>query len=840
MEFTETLEDLIGKNAAEYEFSKLFKKAIQEYLQSLEELFWQNQGKDFLVRHTKRIDGFITQIYGVALRLLFDNYMPMKNSIPVALIALGSYGREQLCVYSDIDLMIVYRDIPGYNTHHIIEKFLYITFDAGLKLGHRVHRIDELRSVAQEDITIKTALIESRFVCGSSFIWSEVENELTKIRHTNQKSFILGKLAEASKRKTKYPLTMEPNIKECPGGLRDANMVFWIANILYGIKSIKELTNRLFGEEEYREFRMALEFLFRLRSALHLAAHKKQDTLALQYIPDVARRLGYRHDNPQKLQTALAKKTLQSLWTIQAFSDFLVQKMARPFLFDAGNIAKLRSGRIAPGIYLYSGTIFASSKTRPPHINDLLSLMLALEDRHLVFDASFVHLASRCMRAKVLPAKSRTLFKKLFYKEHLAPILELFYQAGLLAILVSPLRKVAHLAQFDGYHQYPVDVHSLKTLFAMENIREPFVQELYGRLGKEEKAMLKLTALLHDAGKGRIQDHSEVGAKLLRGYAKKIGFDDSYIETGARLVRYHVLMSNVAHNEDIYSQKIIFEFTSHLGDQKTLDMLYILTYADITAVGKEVYTSFDSRLLRELYSLSLGAFEKKEILDETAKRIKIENALKKEEAFGKLPAILQRKIHAIESNLFFIKNKPADIMDICKRAEGVQDFLYTLGNEEFLSIKIIRKTPLNLGYLLGKLSFLDVAAMDIFKLYDDKKYFNIEFRESLNREDLPLIEKIIADSFDMKRSLKLTKPEIKKNEIMIDCEHSKTYAKMTLETKNQKGLLAYIVKIFDEMGIDIATAKIHTIKNMAKDLFLIEKNGKFCHNKDKILEALTK
>ena len=143
-----------------------------------------------MVQHTRKLDCILRLVYKVALRAMFGNYAPMKNSLPVALVALGSYGREQLCVHSDIDLMIVYKDIPGYNTQAFIEKILYILWDTGLKLGHRVHTTDELFEVSKTDITIKTALIESRFIEGSNFIWTATQNALQKIRHDEIGSFI--------------------------------------------------------------------------------------------------------------------------------------------------------------------------------------------------------------------------------------------------------------------------------------------------------------------------------------------------------------------------------------------------------------------------------------------------------------------------------------------------------------------------------------------------------------------------------------------------------------------------------------------------------------------------
>ena len=180
MELKYKIEELMSENADDFKISKLIKEHIKEYLNSLDDIFTQNQGKDFLVKHTKKIDQFLILIYKYSLRKFFGDYLPFANHIPITLTAMGSYGREELCVYSDIDLMIVYKDIEGYNLEPIIESMLYLAWDAGLKLGHRVHKVDELFDASNSDLTIKTAMLESRYLCGSNFLWMEIGKELKR------------------------------------------------------------------------------------------------------------------------------------------------------------------------------------------------------------------------------------------------------------------------------------------------------------------------------------------------------------------------------------------------------------------------------------------------------------------------------------------------------------------------------------------------------------------------------------------------------------------------------------------------------------------------------------
>jgi [protein-PII] uridylyltransferase len=228
------------------------------------------------------------------------------------------------------------------------------------------------------------------------------------------------------------------------------------------------------------------------------------------------------------------------------------------------------------------------------------------------------------------------------------------------------------------------------------------------------------------------------------------------------------------------------------------------------------------------------------MITEAQKRSKKEILLKNSKIFKKLTPALQKKILSIESNLLFFKYKPEEITKISAWVYGLKkDYDYKINHDKGVVIEIIRHKNLNLGYLLGKLSNLNVASMDIFKIFNGIKYFRVEFFESVDKNDLFFIEEIITNSFDMDKKIKLNKPNMSEDEIRINCNHSKSYASMSVETKDVPQLLANIMSIFDDIGIDIASAKIQTIKKRARNLFLIEKNGKFCNNQKEVVKRLT-
>ena len=817
-ELNARVEELLHENAPDFEIAKAIKEFLKEYFTTLPELFAQTGGKDFLLRHTRTIDAVIKLIFKVALRESFGNYLPLKNHIPVVLSALGSYGREQLCLHSDIDLMIVYEETPAYHTQELIEKILYLIWDSGLKLGHRVHEINELPEVARSDITIKTAILESRFLDGSKILWTGVENRIKEIRLEDPERFIREKLEERRRLHRQYPLTMEPNLKEGVGGFRDANMVYWMGKLLYNVPKIKELDPRIVSSADYREFHTALDFLYRVRSALHLVTGKKTDQIRLELLPDLARILKF--DPGYHGQLRLAKRVTGALRTVHLYSRIWLEKLVSPHLPE-----------------LYADYLLPEKKHRKFHTH----LESLARHARAPFRAH-PRLLDKLIHAERPERPDEALYdalRKVFARPHSHSVLETLSEARLLGYLIPPMKKVIDLPQFDGYHRYAVDRHSLETLRYLENIEDPLLRELYEGLEPDARQMLRIVALLHDAGKGRKRDHHQVGASLFRIFAQKLGLDPRHIDQGERLILHHTLMSVTAQREDIYSEKIVLRFASRFGTREMLDMIYLLTYADMKGVGTDVYNDYTAKLLRTLYKGAIESLQHEHRLDESSKRMEAVDRLLRSPNFTRLPKALQKKILSINSDAFFIRHSTKRIVAIAEAAWKTEEFRYHITNERYLTVEIIRRHDLNLAYLLSQLSTLQVVSMEITKLFDGLKYFKIDFNERLDESELPRLESILHDSFVPHPELKLRKPLVRSEELEVDCEHSREYAMLKLRTADQPGLLAYLIALFDRLGVDVASAKVHTLKGRVNDLFLIEKNGNFCHNIELIVQELT-
>ena len=809
------IETLLYEEAPDFEISKLLKKEIKEYFSTLEETFAKSSGKGFLVKHTRKIDTIIQLVYKVAMRSMFGTYMPMKSTLPITLLALGSYGREQLCVYSDIDLMIVYKEVPGYNTQEMIEKILYILWDAGLKLGHRVHEVGELFEASQSDITIKTSMLESRFIEGSKQLWDQTQNELHRMRKDNPQGFIQAKIEEMQALHRRFPMTMEPNLKEGVGGFRNANLVYWIGIIKYNIKRIRDLDSSIVSDKEYAEFHEALEFLFKVRSALHLATKKKEDKLRLDLIPTVAHYLGYQAT--QKEHMKFSRKVISHLKTIKLHTTIWIDALSE--CYDKEKMLTPQEG---------NNSFYA-----------LLKQLAMAPATQFPVHPSFLKALNHSHKESNIEEQIYPLLLEIFDHPQSHFILETLIDTRMLGYTIPYIKKVVNLPQFDGYHQYAVGIHSVKSVEALENIQDKHIKTRYEQLSSQEKRFIKVVTLLHDAGKGRKKPHAEVGTVLFKGFGKRLNFTEEEITLGKTLILHHTLMSTTAQREDLHSEQVILKFSSYFPTQKALDFIYILTYADMTSVGNKTYNDFNARLIATLYTQASLAISNIDKLRETTKRVRKETRLKRLEAFQRMPKTIQKKILGITSDLLFIKNTPQEIIQIAQRAINLKEYSFSIDNHHFLTIEIFRTDNLDLAYLLHKLTHLDIVQMDIYKLFSGIKYFKLEFNTSIEEGDYILLHEILNEALSHTHTLHLKKPIIEAKRIDINCHHSKEHARMIINCSDQKGLLSYIIKLFDTLDVDISSAKIHTKMNRVNDLFLIEKNGNFCNNTEHIIKELT-
>jgi [protein-PII] uridylyltransferase len=798
MDVIEKIEDIIITNSGDFQLSQVIKEELITLRESFEIVYKKTQGKKFMLWHTKSIDLLIKSIYRYLLRSCFSEYVPMMGSIPITIVALGSYGREQLAPYSDIDIMVVYKIVDGYNIEPIIQRFIQILWDSGFKVGHRVHSLGELFQVSNSDQTIKSSFLESRFITGSKHLWVDIENEIFKIRNSDKELFVSQKLDEYKDRYRHYTFTMQPDIKLTSGGIRDFNSLFWLTVTLKSLPKVKNLPNSIISYNDLISLISSLEFLFKVRCALHIISQKKEDRLILEYIPSLSEILNFKGD--------LTKKIFSSIHKIRVITSYTIIKMTSDLPYKRFSLK----------------TMFMDMQNSKN------------VDRK--YDSSFIYYLINSKK------DSFKIKKEFFERRYLYNILIALYDARVLSKYFPPFQKILHLAQFDGYHIFPVDIHLLQAVKVYEDIQDPYMLKLYLSLNRSQVRVLKFATLFHDIGKGRKQDHSILGANIGRKFAKELGFNDVELQLIYILIRYHITLNMVATTQDIYSDKIIFSFVSKINSYDGLKLLMLLTYADLNSVSSRYYTSFNSNLIKKLYEISCEALKNKKMVSEATKRAKCERAIQRCQEFINLSRDQKKAILNVESNLLLFKYSPEKIVEISKWCFDLDSrYEYRLINDDILTIEIIKKDEFNLGYFLGRISTLSVTHMDIFKFFNSIKYFKISFLQKLDESiDLEYIKSLIKESFLSKKVVELPHINISSKEIDIDCNHSRSYAQMTINAKDQRGLLANIISVFDDVGVDIASAKMQTIKGRARDLILVEKNGKFCKKRDKIISKIIK
>jgi len=524
-----------------------------------------------------------------------------------------------------------------------------------------------------------------------------------------------------------------------------------------------------------------------------------------------------------KAERKFIRDLLKSLWTINTFCEIVIKELLKPYLYFH-LIKEIKEKRIKKNFYICENKLYSNFNTSY-NFKSYLEEMIKLP----CFSKNDISIINNLKTKKCKTTKS--LKKSLFYTSNIYPIFFALYRANKLGNIFPAFEKIKNLAQFDGYHQYPVDIHSLYTLKELENLEE------FKILTSEQKAILRFTAFFHDLGKGRIEEHSIAGAKIAKNFAQNLKFPKSDII--AKLIKNHTLMSNTAQREDIFNDKVIISFASIVETKEFLDYLYLLTIADMKAVGKNIYTSFKANLLKQLYNNTLNALENKTLLSEMGLRKRKEQLLQKKEEFKILPLKLRKDLLKSPSNQLFLQNSTNEILKLLEWIKDIKEKKIKFENKKHLTIHIAKNNQFNfsIGWFIEKLSKLDLMHLSIYRI-GKIKYFKIEFDKKVDDYDLPVIEKWIHTAFNKK--MEITKRVIfNVKDFKIDCNHSQNYAALKLKTKDVKGIVSSILDMFDQFDIGVEDVKILSQKNIARDLFIIPKETNFCEKKDEIIKRLT-
>jgi [protein-PII] uridylyltransferase len=567
------------------------------------------------------------------LRLAFD-YVTLQlhprgnatTSERLLMLGVGGYGRGEMALHSDVDIAFVTPWKPTAWTESAIEAILYLLWDLGLTIGHSTRSVDEVIRATLSDQTIRTALLESRYVWGDEALYDEVAARFWKeVVAGSVAGFVKEKLDEREarhKRMGDSRYVVEPNVKEGKGGLRDLHALFWIGKYAYRLRDVDGLVEvGLLSAEELRQFHRAERFLWAVRCHLHLVAGRAEERLTFDYQREIAARMNYAdRAGASAVERFMRHYFLHAKMVGDLTGVFLAhldEKFARRGRRMGLPAFRRRPGKL-DGFMLDRGRLAIPDEDFLAKDPVRLIQMFALADAHgLEIHPLAMRAAGRC--AKLIDANVRAdpranaLFLDLLTsKRDPETVLRWMNEADVFGRFVPDFGRVVAQMQFDMYHHYTVDEHSIRAIGLLSRIERGLLKDdhpLATALSKQiaSRRTLYVAVLLHDIAKGRGGDHSTLGAEIAMALCPRLGLTDAETETVAWLVRQHLLMSMTSQRRDIADPKTIQDFTDEVQSLERLRLLYLLTVVDITAVGPGTWNSWKGQLLLSLFE---GAEEK--------------------------------------------------------------------------------------------------------------------------------------------------------------------------------------------------------------------------------------
>jgi len=568
----------------------------------------------------------IDQLVGVLFGFTTGRLYPLHNPLGgerIAVVAVGGYGRGEMAPHSDVDIAFL---TPGRQTPHheqVIESMLYALWDLGLKVGHSSRSLDEMVRQAKADVTVRTALLEGRAVCGDEALNAEAAKRFrAEVMAGSERQFIADKLAERDARHRKMGDTryvVEPNVKEGKGGLRDLHALFWIGKYVFDVSRARQLVEAgLLTADEYRLFHRADEFLWAVRCHLHLVTGRAEDRLTFDVQREIATRMRF-HDRPGKSAVErfmqyyfLQAKTVGVLTGVfLAHLDERFAARGRRFGLPAILPKLRRSPRKLNGFVLDRGRLALPRDTFFREDPVRLIEVFQLADKHgLEVHPLAIRAAAR--DAKLADdirtdARANALFLDVLCSPRDPElVLRWMNEAGVFGRFVPDFGRVVAQMQFDMYHHYTVDEHTIRMIGLLSRIERGLEREinpLATALVEQivSRRALYVAVLCHDIAKGRGGDHSVLGAEVAGRLGPRLGLSPAETETVAWLVRHHLLMSATAFKRDLSDFKTILDFCEVVQSPERLRLLLVLTVCDIRAVGPGTWNGWKRQLLTDLY-----------------------------------------------------------------------------------------------------------------------------------------------------------------------------------------------------------------------------------------------
>ena len=827
------------------------------------------------------VDNLIKQLFIVTKETASE-----KSNSRIALIALGGYGRGELAPHSDIDILFLMPEnqnkLIKEKLEKKIESILYFLWDLGFTIGHSTRTVKEAIKDCRTDQMFLTSLLENRFLVGSNSLYSSFKLEFDAfLNKSNILNFVKNKLEESEKRHIRFGSSryvVEPNVKEGKGGIRDLHTLIWIAKYAYKSKNIKDLLkNGALSKSELYAFADAHRFLLSVRCHLHIKAGREDDNLATDSQIEISEMMKFRKILSQSAverfmkRYFLATKMVGNLTRIFCFA--IEEDFKKPLRF---NFFK-KTVKSIPQPFTIENKRLGISK-KEAFYDDPLNLIMIFHLSHysnLEIHPKTIRYIADCTKlitkSLINNKQTNTIFYEILTsRDDPSKTLRLMNEANVLGRFVPEFQKVVGLIQYDMYHYYTVDEHTIFTIANVHSLKEglfkdvsSFASEAISNI-KSFKALM-VALFLHDIAKGQHGDHSKNGAEMAKKICPRLGLGDDDTELVSWLVLNHLLLSKVAFSYDLTDKNIVDNCTEIIQSKEKLDLLLILTVCDIKAVGPKVWNDWKGALIHELY-------------------VKVRESILKQPSQNHF----FKEVDAIKEKIFqYLKNKGWDVKKIKKYFSHLNNnywninqietikkhaliFNEMLENERKFEVKIFNQEKFDLIELIviapdhhglfSKISGIvsscgfDIVTAKIFTRTDG---FALDTLLIQNKENKIIFEKRIQENliknlkqglegrYNYKKELENRWQEIPSRfremkapvRVLVDNKTSKNFTVVEINCKNSPGVLHIITKSFSELGLQVNTASISTFGNRVKDNFYVnDLFGQKISDKNKISE----
>ena len=806
------------------------------------------------------------------IRVLFDfvteRVYPLANPTSgekLAIVAVGGYGRGEMAPFSDIDLLFLlpYKRTP--HTEQVVEYLLYLLWDLGLKVGHSTRSVEECLRQAKADLTIRTALLEARYLWGDQALYNDLKRRFdSEVARGTAAQFVEAKLAERDARHqrvgdSRYQL--EPNVKEGKGGLRDLHTLFWIAKYIYRIDDVAKLVDlNVLSAEESNRFQRAQTFLWTVRCHLHYLAGRGEERLTFDLQTEIGGRMGY----ADRAGARGVERFMKHYFLVAKDVGDLTRIFCAVLEADQTRRRRFSWLRWGTGRRALGGFVVDGERLTIPSEDFFKQDPVALLRLFHVAQENDVDIHPRALRAvtqslrlidaqlRENPEANRLFLEILTAKKDPETALRRLNEAGVFGRFVPDFGRVVAQMQYDMYHVYTVDEHTLFAIGILHKIETGALKEQLPVASAimptvSSRRALYLATLLHDIAKGRGGDHSVLGEEVALKLGPRLGLTAEETETVAWLVRWHLLMSGVAFKRDIGDPKTIQDFVARVQSPERLKLLLILTAADIRAVGPQVWNGWKAALLRELYHSALDVISGGLTVEGRDSRIAAAQAAARtllpdftDDEFAVFTGrgypfywlSLDAETHARHARLMREADASGAPLTVDKRVEAeravTEITLYTADHPGLFSriagalavsganIVDAKIVTMSNGMALDTLWIQDPDGGP-FDRPDKLAKLAVVFENVLTGDLKPHRELARPPAFPSRTSVFTVPPRV-----LIDNQASRSHTVVEVNGRDRPGLLYEVTRELTRLNLQVSSAKISTYGEKVVDVFYVK------------------